>query len=204
MTGAEALQKIMETVEQLTATVGELKTSVQLIEANIKVLNNRAAGLMRNPSIDTSIITNPINLTMPGALSDVTTTGFSAGPPAPRTQQVIQAGPSRGRQMIEAPQENRDEAMNFIKEANDGSNVLTYKKVFGRLVNNTNEPIENVLIRVYDRNNEVCASAETDPIGYWETMLKPGRYVAEYTKTGFKTANKTFEVGKGAKEVEVK
>lgn len=202
MTGAEALQKIMDTVEQLTATVNELKVSIQLIEANIKVLNNRAAGLMKNQSMEAAnVVVSPANPT-----PNVAFGGLTAGPPMPKPQQsqVLQAGTlSRGRQMVEAPQEQRDEAMNFIREEN-GQGVLTYKKVFGKLVNNTNDPIENVLIKVYDKNNEVCASTETDPIGYWETMLKPGRYVAEYTKSGFKTANKTFEVGKGAKEVEVK
>lgn len=198
MTGAEALQKIMETVDALTSTVNELKISVQLIESNIKVLNNRAAGLMRNPATDvSSVAASP-------AIIKTEIIGMTAGPPMPKSQQqVLQANPSRGRQMIEAPQEQRDEAMNFIKEDN-GPGVLTYKKVFGRLINNTSEPIENVLIKVYDKNNEVCSSTETDPIGYWETMLRPGRYVAEYTKSGFKTTNKTFEVGKGAKEVEVK
>lgn len=204
MTGAEALQKILETMNSLTETVNELKTSVLLIEQSIKVLNNRAAGLMRENTVKIP------NTAQPASLTNASSGQLSAGIPTQHSAQsmTLQAGspqttPSRGRQMKESPQEHRDEAMNFIKEA-DGPGVLTYKKVFGKLVNNTNEPIENVLIKVYDRNNEVCATTETDPIGYWETMLKPGRYVAEYTKSGFKTSNKTFEVGKGAKEVEVK
>lgn len=197
MTGAEALQKILETMNTLSDTVNELKTSVLLIEQSIKVLNNRAAGLMRE-----NIVKIP-NTTQQVSLANASNTQLSAGVPTQQSTQTLQAGPSRGRQMKEMPQDQRDEAMNFIKEA-DGPGVLTYKKVFGKLVNNSSEPIESVLIKVYDRNNEVCATTETDPIGYWETMLKPGRYVAEYTKTGFKTSNKTFEVGKGAKEVEVK
>jgi len=197
MTGAEALQKIMDTVDALTSTVNELKMSVQLIEANIKVLNNRAAGLMRDG-------TPVIYPTTGSRLTDTVGIPMSAGAPVQKTQEVIQtSSPSRGRQMIETPEETRTEAMNFIKDDNSPG-VMTYKKVYGKLVNNTNEPIENVLIKVYDKNNEVCATTETDPIGYWETMLKPGRYVAEYVKSGFKTANKTFEVGKNAKEIEVK
>ena len=86
----------------------------------------------------------------------------------------------------------------------DTAGVLTYKKVFGKLTNDVNEPLENVLIKIYDHNNEVCASSETDPTGYFETMLRPGRYVAEHIKSGFKTTNKTFEVGKYVKEVEIK
>jgi len=198
MTGAEALQKIMDTVDTLKATVDELKISVQLIEANIKVLNNRAAGLMRE-NVQPAYPTIGSRLT-----ASVGANPVSAGVPEQKSQQVIQtaAAPNRGRQLIETPEEKRSEAMNIIKE--DSPGVLTYKKVFGRLVNNSSEPIEGVLIKVFDRNNEISGTAETDPIGYWETMLKPGRYVAEYTKAGFKTTNKTFDVSKSAKEVEVK
>ena len=198
MTGSEALQKIMDTVDTLKATVDELKISIQLIEANIKVLNNRAAGLMKE---------TPQSGSYPSTGSRLTSTvgTLTAGAPVQKAQQPIQAGPapSRGRAMVETPVELRDEAANIINNA-ESSGVVTYKKVFGRLVDKANEPIENVLIKVYDRRNEVCASAETDPIGYWETMLPPGRYIAEYVKSGFKTTNKTFDVGKNAKEVEVK
>jgi len=194
MTGAEALQKIIDTVDGLKITVDELKVSIQLIEANIKVLNNRAAGLMKDPGFNQS-----------PAIGGRLTNSISAGVPTPKQQQPIQTAviPTRGRQLVETPEELRHEPLNTIKEDPE-RNVLTYKKVFGRLVNNDSEPIDGVLIKIYDKNNEVCASVETDPIGYFETMLKPGRYVAEYLKSGFKTTNKTFDVGKNAKEIEVK
>jgi hypothetical protein len=175
MTGAEALQKILDSVEELKNTVKSLEESTKLIEANIKVLNNRAAGLMKDSS---------------------PTTQTSAVLPA----NIMQATQLRGRQVIP---DSGQAAEQVIPDDSSGG-VLTYKKVFGRLINSTNEPIENVLIKVFDKNNEVCATAETDAIGYWESMLRPGRYVVEYTRTGFKTANKTFDVGKNAKEVEVK
>jgi hypothetical protein len=202
MTGAEALQKIIDSIDTLTATVNELKQSIQLIEVNIKTLNNRAAGLMKDqnsPLVESVLRKAPIDL-------PVSSSGLSAGIPNQKAQPIQTTTiPSRGRQMIESSEELRDEARNPIKEMkSDSPGVLTYKKVFGKLVNNTNEPIENVLIKIYDRNNEVCATTETDPIGYFETMLKPGRYVVEYLKTGFKTTNKTFEIGKNAKEVEIK
>lgn len=196
MTGAEALQKIMETMDELKTTVNELKVSIQLIESNIKTLNNRAAGLL--VSKDKELVqTSQIPVT-----KTISTTAISAGVPTQKSQGNIQSGPSRGRQLFEMIEEHKEEPLS-IRESNSPG-VLTYKKVYGKLLSNTEEPLESVLIKVYDRNNEVCATTETDPIGYWETMLKPGRYVAEYTKTGFKTTNKTFEVGKNSREVEVK
>lgn len=177
MTGAEALQKILDDLNALRTEFNSLKESVQLIEANIKTLNNRAAGLMMNnpPSAKTAKADAPAAV-------------------------IPQASSLRGRHTTEAIATREPQ---FVQEE-ERPGVLTYKKVFGKLINNAKEPIENVLIKVYDKNNEVCATTETDPTGYWEIMLKPGRYVAEYTKTGFKTTNKTFEVSKNAKETEVK
>lgn len=181
MTGAEALQKILENVENLNKVTGELKISIQLIEANIKILNNRAAGLML------------------GNMSAMETVPALANEKIvlPNTHQTVT---SRGRKLSERAKtiEPNEEA------AAPDSNILTYKKVFGKLKGKDSEPEENVLVKVFDKNNEVCATTETDPIGYFETMLRPGKYVAEYTKVGFKTSNKTFEVGKYVKEVEIK
>ena len=163
MTAAEALQRIIDDMGSLKGTIDELKASIQLIEANIKTLNNRAAGLMTS--------------TKPVGLADQQTM------PSDTPQAVLPSIHSS--KQVAAP-------------------IQAYKKVFGTLLNNADEPIENVLIKVYDGNNEVCATTETDPIGRWEIMVKPGRYVAEYVKAGFKTVNKTFDVSKNVKEVEVR
>ncbi len=164
MTGAEAIQTILEDITKLVSTVKNLETSIHFIEANIKMLNNRAAGLMQIPKQEISAAV-PITLA-PQLIADV-----------PNTELIY---------------------------ADERSNILTYKKVFGKLINNVGESIDGVLIRVFDKNNEVCSSVETDVVGYFEFMLRPGRYSAEYTKVGFKTVNKTFDVNKNAKETEIK
>jgi hypothetical protein len=166
MTGSEAIQQILEVVNGLKAKVDKLEGSINIIEASIKVLNNRAAGLMK----------------------------------APETKQQEQ------QLMAEAPQQVQVTLQASAASSSDleEKGILTYKKVFGKLKNNAGDPIDGVLLKVYDKNNEVCATTETDLVGYFELMLRPGRYVAEYTKAGFKTVNKTFEVDKNAKEIEVK
>ena len=55
MTGAEAIQQILDSINRLEATVDDLKTSIKLIEANIKVLNNRAGGLLRGKSYGSTL-----------------------------------------------------------------------------------------------------------------------------------------------------
>ncbi len=181
MTGLDAIQKILDTVNELKNIVNEIKDSVSSIEANIKVLNNRAAGLLlaSNENINNkNSVINP-------------------------SQSSLQESNSIIKQLTAAAPEAQS-GLDSSQIVNDGRGALTYKKVFGKLINNTNEPIETALIKIYDKNNEVCATAETDAIGYFETMLKPGRYVAEYLKSGFKTTNKTFEVNKNTKETEIR
>ncbi len=174
-----AIEQILQALDSLTATVNELKGSIQLIEANIKTLNNRAAGIMLNN----------------GSQAQSTKAVLPSVTPQPPTT-------LRGRPVTaDAPQQ---EVQQSNVQQEEGQGVLTYKKVFGKLINSAKEPIENVLITVYDKNNELCGTTETDPVGYWEIMLRPGKYSVEYTKVGFKTTNKTFEVSKNAKETEVK
>lgn len=176
MNGAEALQNIIDTLDELKKTINELKLTTQIIEANIKILNNRAAGLMS-----------------PVEISQVTQQVVSAAAPIQKQQD----NPSRGRQLL--PIQEKQEM-----SIEPPSNILTYKKVFGKLINNSGENVEGVLVKFYDKNNEVCATAETDPIGYYESMLRPGKYSAEYVKVGFKAINKTFNVDKNSKEIEIK
>lgn len=157
MTGGEALQQILEVVNKLKTDIEQIKNSVHLIEANIKILNNRAAGLVNNSiPVDSGLVI-----------------------PIQAEEQISHIVPS-------------------------SSGAFVYKKVFGKLTNNNKEPIDGVLIRVFDKNNEVCATAETDPTGYFTFMVRVGKYMAEYTKTGFRTINKTFEVANKDKEVEIK
>ena len=90
---------------------------------------------------------------------------------------------------------------NIIHDETPG--VMTYKKVYGRLFDSAMNPIDDALIRVFDKNNEVCATTETDPSGYWETSIRPGRYSASYTKSGMREQNKAFELRADMKTLEV-
>lgn len=185
MTGTEALQHIIEKLETLTLIVDDLKSSIKLIEGNIKVLNNRAGGLLlQNNKIEPEMKNNLTTIEHPNEYQI---------PPTMRNANIatLPTTTSPSKQMFKPALEESD-------------GIITYKKIFGKLINSNNEPIENVLIKVYDKNNEVCATTESDLVGYWESMVRPGKYVAEYIKDGFKSENKTFEVNKNSNEVQVK
>ena len=113
---------------------------------------------------------------------------------------VLQAGP------VSVPEIKISD--NLAKETQavliNKPNALVYKKVFGKLIDNNKEPLDSVLVKIYDKNNEVCATAETDVTGFFTTMLKPGKYVAEYNKIGFKAINKNFDVDINMNEIELK
>lgn len=183
MTGAEALQKILDGIDEIKNRMTGLETSVNLIEANIKTLNNRAAGLIGNNMIKTSVSNEIIDVSNTQIIPTDTLTAV-----------IPQTLPTRG----------RDVSTTLPETIVDDSKSMVYKKAFGRLLDGAGEPIEGVLVKVFDKNNEVCATTETDAIGYFESMVRIGRFVAEYTKPGFKTVNKTFEVKKNDKEVEIK
>jgi hypothetical protein len=195
MKGIDAIQQIMEDVTLLKTTMQALLESVNLIEANIKFLNNRAAGLANNSSHQQTTQVPIIAQEMSPPLSPLIEQRSSVLPESLQANSTMQS--QRNRQLIETPQ---PETLSY----NEETKTSIYKKVFGKLVDNANEPIEGVVIRVYDKNNEVCAATQTDAIGYWEAMLRDGRFVAEYNKSGFKPVNKTFEVSKNAQEVEIK
>lgn len=163
MTGLEALQKIINDVQALKTSIDEMNTAIKLIEVNIKMLNNRAAGLLKQGTETT-------------------------------------LSPEKYKSNEQIKLDNTWEKPPQI-EKND--KVLVYKKVFGKLLDNNKEPIEGVLVRIYDKNNEVCATSETDPTGYWTSMIRPGKYIAEFVKTGFRQINKSFELSKNMKELEV-
>lgn len=80
---------------------------------------------------------------------------------------------------------------------------LVYKKVMGYLKNSDNRPIDDALVLIYDKNNDVIASSNSDTAGYWETMVAPGKYLATIKKSGFKDFNKSFVVNENDKHVEV-
>jgi hypothetical protein len=178
MTGAEALQKIIDDIDELKKMVIELATSISLIQSNIKFLNNRAAGLMRAEQ--------PEQKTIPSVQPE---------PIQNNSENVVL--PIIGQQ----PQSIQSKPNNVIYDETPGT--FTYKKVYGRLFSGPQTPISEVLIRIFDKNNEVCATTETDPAGYWETLIRPGRYSASYTKSGMREINKAFELKPDMKTLEV-
>ena len=207
MTGAEILQKVLDKLNEidnlkkdiitLVAKVDDVASSVKLIQGNIQMLNNRAAGLMRVDNVAETIIAQP---------QQPSQATFPVSAYAPQKQdnvgqQVIPAptnSPAKSRVLAENIEQPQYQSIKPFESIN------AYKKAFGRLINGAKEPIEGALIKIYDTNNEVCATTETDMTGHWESQVKAGRYSIEYVKTGFKSVNKSFNVGERDVEVEVR
>lgn len=206
MTGLEVLQKVLEKLDEidklktevmsLVAKIDDVSSSVKLIEQNIKVLNNRAGSLMRGDNVAQTIQPEPQPQAFP----------VSAYAPLKQDnvgQQVLPA-PTQ----LSSPQKSRPLSENVeqpqYQPIKPFESINTYKKAFGRLVNNAKEPIEGALIKIYDTNNEVCATTETDITGHWESQVRPGRYSMEIVKASFKPINKSFDVKERDVEVEVR
>jgi hypothetical protein len=175
MTGIEMLEKLVKDIENM-------KQQVQLMDANLKVLNNRINQLITGSTpikqgVAQQAISPPISV-------------------RPKQEQAAIAAPVLASTPKVQPQQGPSVAIKTGR--------LIYKRVFGYLKNQQDKPIEEALVLVYNSRNEVCASAVSDPTGLWETMLTPGRYVAEFKKDNFPAVNRAFEFTEFVKDHEVK
>jgi flagellar hook assembly protein FlgD len=77
-------------------------------------------------------------------------------------------------------------------------------KIYGFIMNKMKQPVENVVINIFDNNNKLVKTNKSNTDGYWESRLPSGRYNIEYIHNKFKPVNKEIEIPKNVKEYEVK
>lgn len=82
--------------------------------------------------------------------------------------------------------------------------VLGNVKVYGYIVNRNRQPIDGVMVNLYDQNNRLIRNIITDQNGYWDSRLPSGQYGVEYIHKKFKPINKTIQIEDGIKTFEVR
>jgi len=82
--------------------------------------------------------------------------------------------------------------------------VLGPIRIYGYIMNKMRQPVENVVVNIFDINNKLVKSNKTNNEGYWESRLPSGKYNIEYIHNKFKPINKEIEIPKNIKEYEVK
>lgn len=99
-----------------------------------------------------------------------------------------------------SPKKSSGTVTAVIPQANKTKNI----KVFGNIKNSKKEPINNVLVKIYDESGEEIKSAKTSPKGYWSAIIEPGKYGVEYIHERFKPINKVINVTNDMATYEVK
>lgn len=61
------------------------------------------------------------------------------------------------------------------QEQNDGHKI----KLFGRIKNQHNNPMENVFIKIFNAKGDLVKARNTNADGYWEARVSPGVYSVE-------------------------
>lgn len=158
----------IDAIYQLLDKVDDLGKRIQVIDDNIKILNNKITKLNKN------VVQEPVR----------------AMPTASATGQPIIASNVE----VEAPSGSRE----------PDKLLLGPIKIYGYIMNKMKQPVENVVINIFDHNNKLVKSNKSSPEGYWESRLPSGKYNIEYIHSKFKPVNKEIEIPKNVKEYEVK
>jgi len=82
--------------------------------------------------------------------------------------------------------------------------LLGATKVFGYIVNRMKEPVECVVVNIFDQANNLVKSSKSNKDGYWDFRLPPGSYSIQYIHSKFKPINKAVKIPDGVREFEVK
>lgn len=157
----EAIYKILERID-------ELGKKVQIIDDNIKILNNKLTKLNKNMVSES-----------PRQLPIATTTAQ----PSSASDQII------------------DDQIT-IKEPE--KLLLGPIKIYGFIMNKMRQPVDGVIVNIFDSNNKLVKANKTNIDGYWESRITHGNYNIEYIHSKFKPVNKEVSVPKNVKEYEVK
>ena len=177
MTGLELLQQL---IDQITS----LKQEVGLINSNLIVLNNRIARMVlekeKAPSVIAPVISPP--------------------PPQPTSKIMTAISPQQEKQKSVVATEKKS-----IPTITTNSSNFSYKRVYGSCKDSNGNSLPDVVIMFYDQNsnNEVCASALTDSLGQWDTMLKSGNYTANFIKNNGLINTKVFSFDSDTNEFEL-
>lgn len=82
--------------------------------------------------------------------------------------------------------------------------ILGPIKIYGYIMNKMRQPVEGVIVNIFDLNNKLVKTNKTNNDGYWDSRLPSGKYNVEYIHNKFKPINKEIEIPKNVKEYEVK
>lgn len=165
----------IDAIYQILEKINDLEKKVQIIDDNIKILNNKITKLNKNISQE-----GQKNTSLEGHKNMPTAVAV-------------------GQPVLGSTEESSQSTSRDIDKL-----MLGPTKIYGYIMNKMRQPVENVIVNIFDTNNKLVKNNKTNSDGYWESRLPSGKYNIEYIHNKFKPINKEIEIPKNIKEYEVK
>lgn len=169
----------IDIIYELSDAIKILTAKLDVIDSNIKLLNNKIAKFSTQKN-DSSQASESLNVK-------------KAMPSASATELFGSNQSSQASRSSAAPQ--AQERSTFTAGP---------VKIFGHIVNKNRNPINGVVVNVFDESNKLLKTVKSDNNGYWEARMPYGNFGVEYIHKNFKPINRAISLKDGMKQFEVK
>jgi len=180
----EEEKSALDIIYSLPAILKKLESKIDVIDNNVKLLNNKIKNLKINaheaPQKETL---NEENVGV--AKKEII---------MPRAEAPDKMPVMYDRRSV---QENRAE---FIQP----KFLIGSKKVYGYIKLTSMKPVSGARIKIFDHLNDLVKDLTSDKEGFWECRLPAGKFNCEIIVGSFKALNRTFELKEEIKELEIK
>lgn len=188
----------LDIIYSLPAILKKLESKIDVIDNNVKILNNKVLKLSSNQQAGPALIDRSHESAKGDAkvVQEQQAKGLEQKFVMPRAESPD-----------EMPKVYKKDGQPDVKESTDiqiKKIVLGNIKLFGYIKTTSMKPVTNATVRVFDKDNDLIKNMSTDKDGYWECRLPAGQYNSEILITGIKPINRQFTLLNGMKEFELK
>jgi hypothetical protein len=173
----------LDIIYSLPAILKKLESKIDVIDNNVKLLNNKIKGLKTSTQEAPQKETNQENAGV--SKKEVL---------MPRAEAPDKMPITHDRKSV---QENR-------AESTQPKFLIGSKKVFGYIKSTSMKPVSGARIKIFDNINDLVKDLTSDKDGFWECRLPAGKFNCEIIVGNFKALNRNFELKEETKELEIK
>lgn len=188
----------LDIIYSLPAILKKLESKIDVIDNNVKILNNKVLKLSSNQQASQNVADK--------VQESVRSDSKVSQEQQPKSLEQKFLMP-RAESPDEMPKVYKKDGQPDVREPPDvqiKKIVLGNIKLFGYIKTTSMKPVTNATIRVFDKDNDLIKNMSTDKDGYWECRLPAGQYNSEILISGIKPINRQFALLNGMKEFELK
>lgn len=176
----------LDIIYSLPLILKKLESKIDVIDNNVKILNNKIKAMKDNPQT--------AQLIQPQTQIEQNTIIPKEEPKLPRAE-----APDK------LPQRSQDKQPERPIQQKQVKLVLGNKKVYGHIKTTSMKPVNGASIKIFDEtDNSLVKDLNSDKDGFWECRLPAGKFNCEIHIGGMKLINRSFDLKEDTKEFEVK